>query len=268
MLIASINIFGGFTVTQRILKAFRKELRVAYVWRISDSTPHCYCNPVYFQSAGLSKHETSQQGNNFGIAGMAIALIATIFDPIPATLHGSRGDDHRQAIGIRLAKRVEMTEMPGAGWRSCTASSVWRRCWWASTAICTTNPGMEPILVNIHLTEVPRGIFIGAVTFTGLIVAFGKLRGKISSKPLMLPNRHKLNLAALVVSLCAAGGLCAYRKRRSAGAGVTGDDHHCAGVRLAPVASIGGADMPVVVSMLNSYRVGGGSGWLMLTTTC
>lgn len=60
--------------------------------------------------------------------------------------------------------------------------------------------GLEPILVNIHLTEVFLGIFIGAVTFTGSVVAFGKLRGKISSKPLMLPNRHKMNLAALVVS--------------------------------------------------------------------
>lgn len=59
---------------------------------------------------------------------------------------------------------------------------------------------LAPVLVNIHLTEVFLGIFIGAVTFTGSIVAFGKLRGKISSKPLMLPNRHKMNLAALVVS--------------------------------------------------------------------
>lgn len=61
-------------------------------------------------------------------------------------------------------------------------------------------PVWAPVLVNIHLTEVFLGIFIGAVTFTGSIVAFGKLRGKISSKPLMLPNRHKMNLAALVVS--------------------------------------------------------------------
>jgi NAD(P) transhydrogenase subunit beta len=68
--------------------------------------------------------------------------------------------------------------------------------------------GMEQILVNIHLTEVFLGIFIGAVTFTGSIVAFGKLRGKISSKPLMLPNRHKLNLAALVVSFLLLVVLC------------------------------------------------------------
>ena len=153
-----------------------------------------------FSLAGLSKHETSQQGNNFGIAGMAIALIATIFGPdtgnvawiLVAMIIGG-------AIGIRLAKRVEMTEMPELvailhSFVGLAAVLV------GFNSYLYHEPGLEPILVNIHLTEVFLGIFIGAVTFTGSIVAFGKLRGKISSKPLMLPNRHKLNLAALVVS--------------------------------------------------------------------
>ena len=153
-----------------------------------------------FSLAGLSKHETSQKGNNFGIAGMAIALIATIFGPdtgnvawiLVAMIIGG-------AIGIRLAKRVEMTEMPELvailhSFVGLAAVLV------GFNSYLYHEPGMEPILVNIHLTEVFLGIFIGAVTFTGSIVAFGKLRGKISSKPLMLPNRHKMNLAALVVS--------------------------------------------------------------------
>ncbi|MGL4771034.1 MAG: Re/Si-specific NAD(P)(+) transhydrogenase subunit beta, partial [Plesiomonas shigelloides] len=111
----------------------------------------------------------------------------------------------------------------------------------------------EGVLLNIHLTEVFLGIFIGAVTFTGSIVAFGKLRGKISSKPLMLPHRHKLNLAALVVSfllllvfLNAGGGTFVLVLMTLIALAF--------GWHL--VASIGGADMPVVVSMLNSY-----SGW-------
>ena len=91
-----------------------------------------------FSLAGLSKHETSQQGNNYGIAGMAIALIATIFGPdtgnvawiLVAMIIGG-------AIGIRLAKKVEMTEMR-SWWRFCTASSVWLRYWWVSTATCIT----------------------------------------------------------------------------------------------------------------------------------
>lgn len=153
-----------------------------------------------FSLAGLSKHETSQQGNYFGIAGMAIALIATILGPdtgsvgwiIVAMVIGG-------AIGIRLAKRVEMTEMPELvavlhSFVGLAAVLV------GFNSYLDHQPGMAPILVNIHLTEVFIGIFIGAVTFTGSIVAFGKLCGKMSSKPLMLPNRHKLNLAALVVS--------------------------------------------------------------------
>lgn len=153
-----------------------------------------------FSLAGLSKHETSKQGNLYGIAGMAIALIATIFGPdsdnvgwiIVAMVIGG-------AIGIRLAKKVEMTEMPELvavlhSFVGLAAVLV------GFNSYLDHGPGLDQVLANIHLTEVFLGIFIGAVTFTGSIVAFGKLRGKISSKPLMLPNRHKLNLAALVIS--------------------------------------------------------------------
>ncbi|PQQ35646.1 NAD(P)(+) transhydrogenase (Re/Si-specific) subunit beta, partial [Photorhabdus luminescens] len=114
----------------------------------------------------------------------------------------------------------------------------------------------EPVMENIHLTEVFLGVFIGAVTFTGSVVAFGKLCGKISSKPLMLPNRHKLNLAALVISFVL---LITFVKTESTGLQVFTLLLMTA-IALAfgwhLVASIGGADMPVVVSMLNSY-----SGW-------
>ncbi|WP_312272896.1 Re/Si-specific NAD(P)(+) transhydrogenase subunit beta, partial [Pseudescherichia sp.] len=209
-----------------------------------------------FSLAGLSKHETSQQGNRFGIAGMAIALIATIFGPetgnvawiIVAMIIGG-------AIGIHLAKRVEMTEMPELvailhSFVGLAAVLV------GFNSYLYHEPGLEPILVNIHLTEVFLGIFIGAVTFTGSIVAFGKLRGKISSKPLMLPNRHKMNLAALVVSFLL---LLVFVRTESVGLQVLAlllmtIIALAFGWHL--VASIGGADMPVVVSMLNSY-----SGW-------
>lgn len=209
-----------------------------------------------FSLAGLSKHETSQQGNYFGIAGMAIALIATILGPdtgsvgwiIVAMVIGG-------AIGIRLAKRVEMTEMPELvavlhSFVGLAAVLV------GFNSYLDHQPGMAPILVNIHLTEVFIGIFIGAVTFTGSIVAFGKLCGKMSSKPLMLPNRHKLNLAALVVSF-----LLLILFVRTDSVGMQGFALLVMTVIALAfgwhlVASIGGADMPVVVSMLNSY-----SGW-------
>ncbi|VVT49706.1 NAD(P) transhydrogenase subunit beta (EC [Kosakonia radicincitans] len=120
-----------------------------------------------FSLAGLSKHETSQQGNNFGIAGMAIALIATIFGPdtgnvawiLVAMIIGG-------AIGIRLAKKVEMTEMPELvavlhSFVGLAAVLV------GFNSYLYHDAGLEPVLVNIHLTEVFLGIFIGAVTFTG-----------------------------------------------------------------------------------------------------
>ena len=210
-----------------------------------------------FSLAGLSKHETSKQGNIFGVVGMAIALIATIFGPdssnvgwiIVAMVIGG-------AIGIYLAKKVEMTEMPELvavlhSFVGLAAVLV------GFNSFIEHQPGsMEHVIENIHLTEVFLGIFIGAVTFTGSIVAFGKLRGTISSKPLMLPSRHKLNLAALVVSFLLMVWFV--------NTGSTSVQVMCVllmtiialafGWHL--VASIGGADMPVVVSMLNSY-----SGW-------
>ncbi|EGR3455360.1 Re/Si-specific NAD(P)(+) transhydrogenase subunit beta [Vibrio parahaemolyticus] len=203
--------------------------------------------------AGLSKQESARNGNYYGIAGMAIALIATIFSPdaqgfgwiIIAMAIGG-------AIGIFYAKKVEMTEMPEL------------------VAILHSFVGLAAVLVGynsyldapeaathaehvIHLVEVFLGVFIGAVTFTGSIVAFGKLRGVISSSPLNPPHKHKMNLAAIVVSTLlmiyfvkADGSMFALIVMTLIA--------FAFGYHL--VASIGGADMPVVVSMLNSY-----SGW-------
>ncbi|MTD25995.1 Re/Si-specific NAD(P)(+) transhydrogenase subunit beta [Erwinia sorbitola] len=206
--------------------------------------------------AGLSKHETSKQGNIFGVSGMALALVVTIFGPetgnvawiLLAMVIGG-------AIGIRLAKKVEMTEMPELvamlhSFVGLAAVLV------GFNSYLDHGPGLLPVMENIHLTEIFIGIFIGAVTFTGSIVAFGKLCGKISSRPLALPHRHKLNLLALVVSLAL---LIIFVRTDSVGTQtfalvVMTLIALAFGWHL--VASIGGADMPVVVSMLNSY-----SGW-------
>lgn len=206
--------------------------------------------------AGLSKHETSKQGNLFGIFGMAIALLATILGPysssvgwvLLAMVIGG-------AIGIRLAKKVEMTEMP-------ELVAILHSFVGLAAVLVGFNsyldhaPGLDVVLENIHLTEVFVGIFIGAITFTGSLVAWGKLCGKLSSRPLALPHRHRLNLLALVVSLCL---LIIFVRTESIG--LQGFALFLMTlIALAfgwhLVASIGGADMPVVVSMLNSY-----SGW-------
>ena len=209
--------------------------------------------------AGLSKQESARNGNYYGIAGMAIALIATIFSPnaegfvwviIAMVIGGS--------IGIHYAKKVEMTQMPELvailhSFVGMAAVLVGYNSYLEPPAPVSTDlAGMHAEHV-IHLVEVFLGVFIGAVTFTGSVVAFGKLRGTISSSPLNLPHKHKMNLAAIVVSTLlmiyfvkADGSMFALIVMTLIA--------FAFGYHL--VASIGGADMPVVVSMLNSY-----SGW-------
>ncbi len=205
--------------------------------------------------AGLSRQETARYGNGFGMAGMAIALIATILGPnsasviwvIIAMLIGG-------AIGLHLSRKVEMTQMPELvavlhSFVGLAAVLVG----YNSYIEVQQHAMAEGALLNIHLTEVFLGVFIGAVTFTGSIVAFGKLRGSFSSKPLSLPHKHKLNAAALVVSFILLWIFVSNGGSTTALIIMTI-------IALAfgwhLVASIGGADMPVVVSMLNSY-----SGW-------
>ena len=219
--------------------------------------------------AGLSKHETAKAGCWYGIIGMGIALIATIFGPksdgtlwiIIAMVIGG-------AIGIQRALKVEMTEMPELvailhSFVGLAAVLVGYNSYGLHD-IPTMPSGLNDVeqakflaeqaaLASVHNVEVFLGIFIGAVTFTGSIVAFGKLSGKINSKALMLPHRHKLNLAALIVSALLMVAFLSEPENIFPVLIMTV-------IALAfgwhLVASIGGADMPVVVSMLNSY-----SGW-------
>ena len=204
---------------------------------------------------GLSNQETAKRGNFYGMAGMALAIGATAFGAgvtnygalVAVIIPGV-------VIGAFLAARVEMTEMPEL------------------VAVLHSFVGLAAVLVGIgnylqpesgligaeetiHMLEIYVGVFIGAVTFTGSVIAFCKLRALISSKPLTLPGRHFLNIGLLVgtvalgfvfmgaegtAGLPALLGMCAL-------AGLLG---------MHLVAAIGGADMPVVISMLNSY-----SGW-------
>ncbi|HIF9358644.1 TPA: Re/Si-specific NAD(P)(+) transhydrogenase subunit beta [Photobacterium damselae] len=202
--------------------------------------------------AGLSKQETARNGNYYGIAGMAIALIATIFGPdaqgtgwiIIAMIIGG-------AIGIYYAKKVEMTEMPELV--AILHSFVGLAAVLVGFNTYLDHGDLTGAMLTIHLVEIFLGVFIGAVTFTGSIVAFGKLRGIISSKPLMLPHRHKLNLAAIVISFIL---MLIFVKAEGSMIALILVTLIALAFGYHLVASIGGADMPVVVSMLNSY-----SGW-------
>ncbi|MFT5023207.1 MAG: NAD(P) transhydrogenase subunit beta [Colwellia sp.] len=213
-----------------------------------------------FSLSGLSKQETAETGNWYGITGMAVALIATIADPrVDNVLVIFIAMSVGAFIGLHLAKKVEMTQMPELvailhSFVGLAAVLVGFNSYFEMDHSLLLNlTDTQQMATNIHLVEVFLGVFIGAVTFTGSIVAFAKLRGVISSSALMLPHRHKLNLVAgivtfiLLVSFVQSGGDVNALYFMTFIALVFG--WHL-------VASIGGADMPVVVSMLNSY-----SGW-------
>ena len=210
--------------------------------------------------AGLSKHDTSRRGVAFGIAGMTIALAATVW----LTAAGAWGQPAGTlgltllvvavlvggAIGLWRARVVEMTGMPEliallhsfvglaavlVGWNGHLSSAE-----------------VPAQLVDIHHAEVFIGVFIGAVTFTGSIVAFLKLSGRVSSKPLVLPGKNLLNVGALVGFLA----LTVWYVITPSIWLLVAVTALALALGWHLVASIGGGDMPVVVSMLNSY-----SGW-------
>ncbi len=211
---------------------------------------------------GLSNQETSRKGNMYGMIGMAIAIVATVSAPgvtsymeivIAMALGG--------IIGYVLAQKVEMTQMPEL------------------VAILHSLVGLAAVLVGyanfmdpsisfptsiektIHEIEIYIGILIGAVTFSGSVIAFGKLSGKIGGSPMLLPARHWLNLGLLIAAIWFGAD---FVHQAETGGGmqplvIMTVIALLFGIHM--VMAIGGADMPVVVSMLNSY-----SGWAASAT--
>jgi NAD(P) transhydrogenase subunit beta len=216
--------------------------------------------------AGLSKHETARFGNAFGIAGMVVALVATIALAIDLDIDGPGlgllvvAVTVGAAIGLQRAAKVEMTGMPEliALLHSFVGLAAVLVGWNGYLHVERHLDGGEALrldsdgLLGIHSAEVFIGVFIGAVTFTGSIVAFLKLSARIKSNPLMLPGKNPLNLGSLVIFVLLTTWFVIDPQlwlliTVTALALLLG--WHL-------VASIGGGDMPVVVSMLNSY-----SGW-------
>ncbi len=214
--------------------------------------------------AGLSKHESAKSGNTYGIIGMGIALVITVLGAVIGINAVNAAQDRPgtglpalglilvavligAAIGIWRAKKVEMTGMPEL------------------IAMLHSFVGLAAVLVGynsylsdmgtgdkVHLAEVFIGVFIGAVTFTGSIIAFLKLSARMKSAPLMLPGHNYINLGAIVAFL----GLTVWFVMSPAPWLLILMTVIALALGLHLVASIGGGDMPVVVSMLNSY-----SGW-------
>ena len=212
---------------------------------------------------GLSNPETSRRGNLYGVIGMALAVLATIVGPrvaaagipwiVGALVIGG-------SVGLYAAKTVKMTQMPElvALMHSLVGLAA---CLVGFASYVDTSVQYSGAEKAIHEVEIYVGILIGAVTFSGSLIAFGKLNGKIGGKPLLLPGRHWLNLLGLLVVVWFGREFVNAHDVQS---GMTPLIVMTAiallfGVHM--VMAIGGADMPVVVSMLNSY-----SGWAAAAT--
>jgi H+-translocating NAD(P) transhydrogenase subunit beta len=214
---------------------------------------------------GLSNPESSRRGNLYGMTGMAIAVLATVFGPrvTPAGLSWVAGAlVAGGAIGLYLARTVKMTQMPElVAFMHSLVGLVAMLVGYASYIDPTASAGMSAAEAAIHHGEIYVGVLIGAVTLSGSVIAFGKLSGRIGGKPLLLPARHWLNLAGLLAVIWFG---YAFLRAHSIQDGmmplvVMSVIALLFGVHM--VMAIGGADMPVVVSMLNSY-----SGWAAAAT--
>ncbi|WP_287879044.1 Re/Si-specific NAD(P)(+) transhydrogenase subunit beta [Acidovorax sp.] len=212
---------------------------------------------------GLSNPETSRRGNLLGMVGMALAVLATVFGPrvspsgiawiVGALVVGG-------GIGLYAAKVVKMTQMPElvALMHSLVGLAA---CLVGFASYVDTSIQLQGAEKIIHEVEIYVGILIGAVTFSGSLIAFGKLNGRIGGKPLLLPGRHWLNLAGLLVVVWFGRE---FLRAETIAQGmvplmVMTVIALLFGIHM--VMAIGGADMPVVVSMLNSY-----SGWAAAAT--
>jgi len=214
---------------------------------------------------GLSSPESSRRGNLYGMLGMTLAVVATMFGPrvsadgftwiiIAMVIGGS--------IGMFAARKVKMTQMPElvalmhslVGLAACLVG-------FASYIDPTASANLTHAEKAIHEIEIYIGILIGAITFSGSLIAFGKLSAKIGGKPLLLPGRHFMNLAGLLIVIYFGN---VFMDADSISAGMLALTVMTLiallfGIHM--VMAIGGADMPVVVSMLNSY-----SGWAAAAT--
>ena len=214
---------------------------------------------------GLSNPETSRRGNLYGIIGMTIAVLATVLGPrvtaagIPwifgAMLVGG-------TIGLVLARKVQMTQMPElVAFMHSLVGLAAVVVGYTSYIDPTSTLGLSSAEKMIHEIEVYIGVFIGAITLSGSVIAFGKLSGKIGGKPLLLPARHWLNLIGLLAVIWFGRE---FLHAETIAQGMTPLIVMTViallfGIHM--VMAIGGADMPVVVSMLNSY-----SGWAAAAT--
>jgi len=283
-LISFINIFGGFIVTQRMLDMFKRPtdppeyngmmgipaatFLAAYGYAVSQGYPEVH-QMAYLASGlscigalgGLSSQPTARLGNALGIIGVTSGIAATLglLQPNPEVLAQMAGTGVLGGlIGTTIAKKIEITDLPQlvAAFHSLVGMAAVLTC--VATYIdhfpgFATDPAATMIKASTFL-----GTFIGGVTFTGSLIAYGKLNGNLNSNPLMLPGRHALN-AGLLAANVGAMGYFLVDPSMATGLAMLGTTATLSGVMgVTLTMAIGGADMPVVITVLNSY-----SGWAL-----
>uniref|UniRef100_A0AAR2JSC1 NAD(P) transhydrogenase, mitochondrial n=1 Tax=Pygocentrus nattereri TaxID=42514 RepID=A0AAR2JSC1_PYGNA len=281
--VSSINIAGGFLITQRMLDMFKRPTDppeynylyaipgVVFVGGYGASLASGYSieQMMYLGSglccvgalAGLSAQGTSRLGNSLGMIGVAGGIAATLGALKPSTellTQMSLAMATGGVLGLTIAKRIEISDLPQlvAAFHSLVGLAAVLTCI-AEFMIEYPHLDVHPA-ANVVKTVAYLGTYIGGVTFTGSLVAYGKLQGVLDSAPLLLPGRHMLNASLLAASV---GGMVPFMLSDGyatglgcllAVSGLSG----VMGVTL--TAAIGGADMPVVITVLNSY-----SGWAL-----
>ena len=282
--ISFINVFGGFIVTARMLDMFKRPddppeynylygipgaaFLASYAYAVSQGYPEVHTMGYLGSSlccvgalAGLSSQPTARLGNALGMIGVSGGVACTLgqllpSQPVLAQMALAAGGG--AAIGTTIAKKIEITDLPQlvAAFHSLVGMAAVLTC--VATYIdhfpmFATAPDATLIKTSCFL-----GTYIGGVTFTGSLVAYGKLQGLLNSAPLMLPGRHALNGGLLAAN---AGAMGYFLMDPSFNAGIsmlgaTATMSSIMGVTL--TMAIGGADMPVVITVLNSY-----SGWAL-----
>ncbi|KAJ8920862.1 hypothetical protein NQ315_015654 [Exocentrus adspersus] len=282
--VSFINVFGGFLVTKRMLDMFKRPgdppeynslyaipaaaFLGAYGWAAMNGLTEIHQAAYLAASlccvgalAGLSSQTTSRLGNNLGMIGVAGGIAATLGQIAPSNevlaqmaacvLAGG-------GIGTIIAKKIQITDLPQlvAGFHSLVGLAAVLTC--VSTFMHDFPSFATDPAANVVKTALFLGTYIGGVTFSGSLIAYGKLQGILKSNPLLLPGRHAIN-TGLMLSNIAAGGYLFYDPTLVGGLGALGATAALStamGVTL--TAAIGGADMPVVITVLNSY-----SGWAL-----
>uniref|UniRef100_U5ESM1 NAD(P) transhydrogenase, mitochondrial n=1 Tax=Corethrella appendiculata TaxID=1370023 RepID=U5ESM1_9DIPT len=284
-LISFINVFGGFIVTQRMLDMFKRPTdppEYNYLYGIPAAVflggygagalaeiPEIH-QMAYLAASlccvgalgGLSSQKTSRLGNALGIIGVTGGIAATLGQIAPSTdvlLQMAGVAAIGGSIGTVIAKKIEITDLPQlvAAFHSLVGAAAVLTC--ISTFMHDfPSLALNPADANVLKTALFLGTYIGGVTFSGSLVAYGKLQGILNSSPLLLPGRHYIN-GGLLAGNALAMGLFYTEPSLAGGLGLLGTTAALSSIMgVTLTAAIGGADMPVVITVLNSY-----SGWAL-----